>query len=181
MKVILIDLYYLVYKMETYQLKKLDNMDYLLQKIMIPDDKFTIVNEYQQPEKYEPKTFNIDRENMDSIKLYDFNKSEIVSCDYNYAENYISLLSQVYKKVPNEYDIVRSSIIKDINFHNYHNTKTKYTILYIDKLVYHNICFNGLGDSNKCLAEIVNQCDKNNISLSLIIKLTNNDIVKINM
>jgi len=69
--------------MNIYKFKSLDNGDILLEKFILDNDKFTIINK-SNGDILLKKIINIS--NIDDIKYHDFKKSNILSCLINNEE-----------------------------------------------------------------------------------------------
>ena len=159
--------------METYKFTKLDNGDILLEKIIIDNINYTIVklcNGNLLLKKYKYICIT----DIKDIKLYDFKKSIITECviDNNFCSKlkYKSIIEQTYKLINNGATIIKNTKLNIIT-----KKKDDEGFYYLD---YIGISVQG-ADSNKCLLEIITQCTKNKIELSMIIKLL--DDVTINI
>jgi hypothetical protein len=157
--------------MEVYKFKDLDNGDILLEKIILDNTNYIIINKGNGDillKKIETIT------NIDDIKKYDFRKSNILSCSINYIRvpklKYKSILKNIYEIINNGAKITKKSKlnIKTIEEHDE-------GFYYLEKL---GISIQGV-DANKCLLEIVNQSIENKITINIKIKL--NDGTNVNI
>ena len=161
--------------METYKILVLDNGDILLQKIIIDNTNYIII-EKENGDKLLKKITSINITDIKYIKDYDFKKSIILKClinneDFNKLK-YKLILEQIYKLIKDGVKIIKNTKlnIKTIK-------KEDEGFYYLDNI---GISIQGV-DSNKCLLEIINQCLENQIKLSMKIKLINNIIININI
>lgn len=161
--------------METYKIRYLDNGDILLQKNIINDINYIII-EKENGDKLLQKINTIDITDIKDIKNYDFKKSIIQITKIN-NENFNKLkykliLEQIYNLIKDGVKIIKNTKlnIKTIK-------KEDEGFYYLDNI---GISIQGV-DSNKCLLEIINQCLENQIKLSMKIKLINNIIININI
>lgn len=159
--------------MNTYKFTKLDNGDILLQKIVIDDTNYIVINK-DNGDKLLKKITNINITDIKDIKNYDFKKSIISECLIDNKEfnklKYKSILEQIYKIINNGTKIIKNSKlnIKTIK-------KEDEGFYYLDSI---GISIQGV-DSNKCLFEIINQCIENEIEITMKIKLI--DDITINL
>ena len=159
--------------MEVYKFKNLDNGDILLEKVVLDNTNYTIVNK-NNGDKILKKITTVNITDINDIKKYDFRKSNILSCLLDNDEiiklKYKSVLENIYKIINDGTKIIKNSKL---------NIKT---IKKLDEGFYYledlGISIQGV-DSNKCLLEIINQCIENKISLIMKIKL--NDETNINI
>ena len=159
--------------METYKFTKLDNGDILLQKIVIDNINYTVINK-ENGDKLLKKITTINITDIKDIKDYDFKKSTISECLIDNKEfnklKYKSILEQIYKLINDGTKIIKNTKL---------NIKTLKIeddgFYYLDNI---GISVQGV-DSNKCLLEITNQCIENKIGLSIKIKLINEITIKI--
>lgn len=112
------------------------------------------------------------------VKLHNFTNSIIQSAKIVYLgiEHIQSRLK--YKSIrDNIYILIndRDKIIKDTTINIKPINKTDRGFTYLSEL---DISIQGV-DSNTCIYEIITQCEKNNIAIQMNIKLTNNNIVNI--
>jgi predicted RNA methylase len=112
--------------------------------------------------------------NLDKLSQYDFCNSKIIFCNINDKlcdkNKYKAILKNIY-------DIINSGtkIIKNTTL-NIETIKKEYSgFYYLDKL---GISVQGV-DANKCLYEIINQCKKNNITIDIKIKLSDNKLINV--
>ena len=160
--------------METYKFTKLDNGDILLQKIIIDNTNYTIINK-ENGDKLLKKITHIDIIDIKDLKDYDFKKSSISECLIDNKElnrlKYKSILEQIYKLINDGTKIIKNTKlnIKTIK-------KEDEGFYYLENI---GISVQGV-DSNKCLLEIINQCIENEIKLSMKIKLINEITININ-
>ncbi len=159
--------------METYKFIKLDNGDILLRKIVIDDANYTVINK-GNGDKLLKKITNINVTDIKNIKDYNFKKSIISKCLINDEEfnklKYKSILEQIYKTINDGTKIIKNTKlnIKTIR-------KEDEGFYYLDNI---GISVQGV-DSNKCLLEIINQCIRNEIELSMKIKLIDDITINI--
>jgi hypothetical protein len=159
--------------METYKFTKLDNGDILLQKIVIDNINYTVINK-ENGDKLLKKNTNINITDIKDIKNYDFKKSIISKCLIDDEEfnklKYKSILEQIYKTINDGTKIIKNTKlnIKTIK-------KEDEGFYYLDNI---GISVQGV-DSNKCLLEIINQCIENEIELSMKIKLIDDITINI--
>ena len=161
--------------METYKIRYLDNGDILLQKIIIDNTNYIII-EKENGDKLLKKITSINITDIKNIKDYDFKKSIILKClinneDFNKLK-YKLILEQIYKLIKDGVKIIKNTKlnIKTIK-------KEDEGFYYLDNI---GISIQGV-DSNKCLLEIINQCLENQIKLSMKIKLINYITININI
>ena len=160
--------------MEFYELKNLDNGDMLLEKCIIDNTNYTIINK-NNGDKILKKISTINIISVNDIKKYEFGGSNILSCTLNNNKmtklKYKSLLEKIYKIIDNGTKIIKNSKL------NIKTTKkTDEGFKYYEDL---GISIQAV-DSNKSLLEIVNQCIENKISIIMKIRLndkTNIDII----
>jgi hypothetical protein len=154
--------------METYKFTKLDNGDLLLQKIIIDNVNYTVINK-DNGDKLLKKITNINITDIKDVNDYDFKKSIISECSIDNKEfnklKYKSILEQIYKTINDGTKIIKNTKlnIKTIK-------KEDEGFYYLDNI---GISVQGV-DSNKCLLEIINQCIENKIDLLIKIKLIDN-------
>ena len=159
--------------METYKFTKLDNGDILLQKIVIDNINYTVINK-ENGDKLLKKITNINITDIKDITDYDFKKSIISKCLIDDEEfnklKYKSILEQIYKTINDGTKIIKNTKlnIKTIK-------KEDEGFYYLDNI---GISVQGV-NSNKCLLEIINQCIKNEIKLSMKIKLIDDITINI--
>ena len=159
--------------MEVYKFKNLDSGDIFLEKTILDNTYFKIINN-NNGDILLKKITSINISNISDIKKYDFRKSNILSCllnDNNIAKlKYKSILNNIYKIINDGVKIIKNSKL---------NIKT---IIKNDEGFYYlediGISIQGV-DSNKCLLEIINQCIDNKITIIIKIKL--NDEININI
>ncbi len=160
--------------METYKFTKLDNGDILLQKIIIDNTNYTIINK-ENGDKLLKKITHINITDIKDIKDYNFKKSSISECSIDNKEfnklKYKSILEQIYKLINDGTKIIKNTKlnIKTIK-------KEDDGFCYLDNI---GISVQSV-DSNKCLLEIINQCIKNEIELSIKIILIDEVTININ-
>jgi hypothetical protein len=112
--------------------------------------------------------------NLDKLNLLTFCNSTIINCKINNDNyeiyKYRSILNKIYEIIDDGVKIIKNSCL---------NIKT---IKCTDKGFYYlknlGISIQGV-DSNKCIYEIINQCEKNNINLQINIKLNNNKLINV--
>jgi hypothetical protein len=157
--------------MEIYKIIELENTDILLQKYIIDNNNYIIIDK-ENGDKLLKKINIID---IKDIKNYDFGKSIILDCKINNNNNniklkYKSILSHIYILINDGTIIIKNTLlnIKTIK-------KTDNGFYYMNNLGISIQCV----DSNKCVDEITTQCNKNNINIEMKIKLINNIIVYI--
>lgn len=160
--------------MEVYKFKNLDNGDILLEKVILDNTNYTIINK-NNGDKILKKITTVNITDINDIKKYDFRKSNILSCLLDNDEiiklKYKSVLENIYKIINDGTKIIKNSKL---------NIKT---IKKLDEGFYYledlGISIQGV-DSNKCLLEIINQCIENEISLIMKIKLNDETNININ-
>ena len=161
--------------METYKFTKLDNGDILLQKIIIDNVNYTVINK-ENGDKLLKKISNINITDIKDIKEYDFKKSIILECLIENKEfnklKYKSILEHIYKIINDGTKIIKHTKlnIKTVK-------KEDEGFYYLDNI---GISIQGV-DSNKCLLEIINQCNENEIELSIKIKLIDDSTINISL
>jgi hypothetical protein len=161
--------------METYKFIQLDNGDILLEKIIIDNINYTIINK-ENGDKLLKKITHVNIIDIKDIKDYDFKKSIIYKClinneDFNKLK-YKSIINQIYNTINDGTKIIKNTKlnIKTIK-------KEDEGFYYLDNI---GISIQGV-DSNKCLLEIINQCIDNEIKLSMKIKLIDEITLNINI
>ncbi len=96
--------------MEIYKFTKLDNEDILLQKIIIDNTIYTIINK-ENGDKLLKKISNINITDIKDIKEYDFKKSIILECLIENKEfnklKYKSILEHIYKIINDGTKIIK--------------------------------------------------------------------------
>ena len=111
---------------------------------------------------------------IDDILEYDFCNSQIISCLINDIlcdrNKYKPILNDIYYKINNGTKIIKNT---SINISTIKRADSGF--YYLNQL---GISVQGV-DANKCLYEIINQCDKNNIKLNMNIILKNKDNIVI--
>lgn len=161
--------------MENYKFNKLSNDDILLEKIILNETDYTIINK-DNGDKILKKNNVINITNFNSIKKYDFKNSNILSCLLNNEIltklKYKLILVDLYSLINDGAKIIKQS---ELNIKT--TKKTDEGFYYLENL---GISVQG-AESNKCLSEIVNQCTKNKISLIMKIKLIDNTIINLNI
>ena len=161
--------------METYKFIEIDNGDILLEKIIIDDINYTIID-YENGNKLLKKNICINITDIEDIKNYDLGKSIIYNClidnkEYNKLK-YKSILNEIYNLINDGTKIIKNTLlnIKTIE-------KNNEGFYYLDNI---GISVQGV-DSNKCLLEIIKQSIKNKIKLFIKIKTINEIIININI
>jgi len=90
--------------MEVYKFKNLDNGDILLEKVVLDNTNYTIVNK-NNGDKFLKKITTVNITDINDIKKYDFRKSNILSCLLNNDEitklKYKSILENIYIIIKN--------------------------------------------------------------------------------
>jgi len=113
---------------------------------------------------------------IDDLTNYDFCFSQIISCSINDKScdknRYKSILNDIYLIINSG-----SKIIKHTSINISTIKRGDSGFYYIDEL---GISVQGV-DANKCLYEIINQCNKNNIELKIHIELKNKEIIMIDI
>ena len=111
---------------------------------------------------------------IDDILEYDFCNSQIISCSVNDIlcdkNKYKPILNDIYYKINNGTKIIKNT---SINIQTIKREDSGF--YYLNQL---GISVQGV-DANKCLYEIINQCNKNNIKLKMHIELKNKEIIMI--
>ena len=160
--------------MNTYKFTQLDNGDILLQKIIIDNANYTIINK-DNGDLLLKKLTHVNITDLTDIKNYDFKKSIIIECLLDNKEinklKYKSILEQIYKLINDGTKIIKHTKlnIKTIK-------KEDEGFYYLDYLGISIQCV----DSNKCLLEIISQCIENEIELYMNIKLIDEITININ-
>jgi hypothetical protein len=159
--------------MIAYKFKELENGDILLEKTIFNESNYTIIQE-DNGDILLKKATHVNITDIKKIKDYNFKKSTITECVINNEEftklKYKSILGQIYRLINDGTTIIRNTKlnIKTIK-------KEDEGFYYLDDI---GISIQGV-DSNKCLLEIVNQCTKNRIKLSMKIKSNDGIIIDI--
>ena len=160
--------------METYKSTMLENGNILLEKIIIDDTCYTIINK-DNGDKLLKKIKFINITDIKNIRDYDFTRSSILEClikknEFNKLK-YKPILEQIYYIINCGTKIIKSTKlnIKTIR-------KEDEGFYYLDTI---GISVQGC-DSNKCLIEIITQCIENGIELVIKIKLSDEVIININ-
>jgi hypothetical protein len=159
--------------METYKFIQLDNGDILLQKMIIDNMNYTVIDK-DNGDKLLKKITHIDITNIKDIKNYDFKKLSISECFIDNKEfnklKYKSILEQIYKIINDGTIIIKNTKlnIKTVK-------KEDEGFYYLDNI---GISIQGV-DSNKCVLEIISQCVENEIKLSMKIKLISDITINI--
>ena len=159
--------------METYKYTEIDNDNILLEKIIIDDTNYTIIN-YENGNKLLKKKVFINITDIDDIINYDLSKSVICNCVINNKEynklKYNSILYDIYNLINDGTKIIINTLL---------NIKTIKKIdkgfSYLDKI---GISVQRV-DSNKCILEIIKQSIENNIKIFIKIKTINGIIINI--
>ena len=163
--------------METYKFTKLDNGDILLQKIVIDNINYTVINK-ENGDKLLKKITTINITDIKDIKDYDFKKSTISECLIDNNNQMVRFNKLKYKSIlENIYKIINdgTKIIKNTKLNIKTIKKEDEGFYYLDNI---GISIQGV-NSNKCILEIINQCVENEIELSMKIKL--DDGITINL
>ncbi len=159
--------------MEIYKFTELENGDILLQKIILDNLHYTVIDK-ENGDKLLKKITNINITSINDIKNYDLKKSIIYECLINNKEfnklKYKSIIQQIYKIINDGTKIIKNTKlnIKTIK-------KEDEGFYYLDNI---GISVQG-AESNKCVCEIINQCIENEIKLSMKIKLINDITINI--
>jgi hypothetical protein len=159
--------------METYKFINLDNGYILLERIIIDNKKFTIINKNNGDILLQKNTFITD---IKDIQKYNFTKSVITEClidNNNFTKlKYCSILGEIYNIINDGTKIIINTKlnIKTI-------IKNDEGFRYLDNI---GISVQRV-DSNKCLLEIINQCIENKINIYLKIKLVDDILVNISI
>lgn len=160
--------------METYKFTKLNNSNILLQKIIVDDENYTIINK-KNGDKLLKKITHIDIVNIENISNYNFSKSSISECFINNREfdklKYKSILNQIYELINNGTKIIKNTTLNVVTIKKENNG-----FYYLENI---GISVQGV-DSNKCMFEIATQCVANNIKLSMKIKLKDETVINVN-
>lgn len=157
-----------------YKFIELQNGDILLKKITIDNNIYIQQkqgNDYILKKKQNEKIIDIS-----DIKKYDFKKSVISKCTLNNdvtdKNKYKSILEKVYGIINDGVKIIKNTKL------NIKTTKKQDEgFYYLEEI---GISVQGV-DSNKCLYEILNQCEINEIDIKMTIELQNNIILDIDM
>jgi len=160
--------------MEVYKFKNLDNGDVLLEKVVLDNTNYTIINK-NNGDKILKKITSVNIIDVNNIKKYDFKKSNILSCLLNDNEiiklKYKSILENIYKIINDGTKIIKNSKL------NIKTVKKKEEGFYYLKDL--GISIQGV-DCEKCLLEIINQCIENEITIIMKIKLNDETNININ-
>ena len=112
--------------------------------------------------------------NLDNLDTINFSSSQITYCKINNDEyqthKYRTILNKIYEIIDDGTKIILNS---DLNIKTIRYTANGF--YYLNNL---GISVQGV-DSNKCIYEIINQCEKNNINLKINIKLNNNKLINV--
>ena len=113
---------------------------------------------------------------IDDILEYDLCNSQIISCSINDKlcdrNKYKPILNDIYLIINSGTKIIKNTSINIQTI-----KRDDQGFYYLDKL---GISVQGV-DANKCLYEIINQCDKNNIKLNMQIVLKKKDVIMIDI
>jgi hypothetical protein len=109
---------------------------------------------------------------VDDINSVDFNFSKVLECSFNVVLNYTSILKKVYETISDGSKIIKHSMLNIVV-----SCKTDKGFMYMNDLgISVQRC-----DANKTLKEIISQCTKHRISISLKIQLSNDNIVHVSI
>jgi hypothetical protein len=130
------------------------------EKITIDTQNYEIINK-DNDDILLKKITTINVDDIENLKNYDFKHSNILSCRINNKEEtklkYKPILETIYKIIDDGAKIIKNTKLK-IKTVKYE----KEGFYYLDNL---GISIQGV-DSNKCLLEILNQCNANNIKIN---------------
>ena len=159
--------------MEVYKFIKLESGDILLEKTIIDSSNYKVEKQLNGDILLK-KLIQIDILNIKDLKHYDLKNSEILECAINNKLiaklKYKSVLEQIYNIINDGTVIIKNTTlnIKTIK-------KEDEGYYYLEDI---GISVQGV-ESNKCIIEILNQCEKNKINIIKEIKLFNNNILNI--
>lgn len=157
--------------MPIYKYIDLSDDKILLEKVSIDETKFDI-EILENGNKILRKKITIS--NIDEIKDYDFSNSNILNCEINDKSEtrlkYKSILESIYYIINDGTKIIKNTKLNILTL-----AKTDSGFYYLEKI---GISVQGVS-SDKCLFEIMNQCIKNKIKITMRIKLFNGKIVNI--
>ena len=159
--------------MEVYKFIKLESGDILLEKTIIDSSNYKVEKQLNGDILLK-KLIQIDILNIKDLKHYDLKNSEILECAINNKLiaklKYKSVLEQIYNIINDGTVIIKNTTlnIKTIK-------KEDEGYYYLEDI---GISVQGV-ESNKCIIEILNQCEKNKINIIMEIKLFNNNILNI--
>lgn len=162
--------------MNVYILNELENGDILLKSQTININNYTVIHNDNGDILLQKNILYI--HNISELKDFNFTKSKILKCIININESintklkYKSILNFIYNKINDGCTIIKNSQlnIKTIK-------KQNEGFYYYENL---GISVQSV-DSNKCIIEILNQCIKNNIQITMEILLENNNIINISL
>ena len=113
---------------------------------------------------------------LDKLKDHDFCNSNIIFCKINNGiidkNRYKSILNDVYNIIDSGTKIIKNTIL-NIETKEYNNKG----FTYLENL---GISVQGV-DANKCIYEIIKQCEKNNIKIDIKIRLKDNKLINISV
>lgn len=159
--------------MEVYKFIKLESGDILLEKNIIDSSNYKVEKQLNGDILLK-KLIQIDILNIKDLKHYDLKNSEILECSINNKLiaklKYKSVLEQIYNIINDGTTIIKNTTlnIKTIK-------KEDEGFYYLEDI---GISVQGV-ESNKCIVEILNQCEKNKINITMEIKLFTNNILNI--
>lgn len=159
--------------MNCFKFITLNNGDILLKKKTYDVTKYNIVTK-ENGDILLKKINKVIIRNFETAREYDFKNSRIIKCQVDNDERiklkYKAILEFIYKLINSGTKIIKNTVL---------NIETKKIecngFYYLEEL---GISVQGV-DSNKCVLEIINQCEENNISLEIDIKLFDDTNVKI--
>ena len=145
--------------MEVYKFIKLESGDILLEKTIIDSSNYKVEKQLNGDILLK-KLIQIDILNIKDLKHYDLKNSEILECAINNKLiaklKYKSVLEQIYNIINDGTVIIKNTTlnIKTIK-------KEDEGYYYLEDI---GISVQGV-ESNKCIIEILNQCEKNKINI----------------
>lgn len=161
--------------MEIYKFISLDTDDILLQRVIIDNINYTIINK-ENGDILLKKNDILLKKNIMDIKNYDFAKSSILECFINNTKinklKYSSVLRHIYYLINNGTKIIKYT---KLNIKTLKKENEGFYYLHDIGISVQNV------DSNKSILEIVNQCLENKIELLIKVKLSNKSIIKIDL
>lgn len=157
--------------METYKVTYMDNGNILLEKIMIDDSKYTVVN-MENGNKLLIKNIFITK--IAELENYNFSNSTILECIINNEPTkktkYQQILTAIYNIIDDGANIIRNTRL------NIKTVKREDSGFYYLENI--GISVQGV-DSTKCIKEIITQAVKNNIKITMKIKLITDEIINL--
>jgi hypothetical protein len=149
------------------------NGDMYLEKVIVDEDDYEIIELHNGDKLLKKKI--IKPLTLQDIKQYDFTKSKIKYCKIDdevitSSFKYKPILEIIYSKINNGTKIIKNSKLNILTVE-----KTDEGFKYLENI---GISYQG-ADANKCIYEIMNQSQQNNISISMKIELNNKKNINI--